>query len=96
MQCPNCSQQMIDGRITLRSGYLARVVFSPNDVVDGFRQKFLQGTIFDGQLKVGEADVLSKYRGSACRVIAMASRCQTCGTIVIMPYQFETRDGQVS
>jgi hypothetical protein len=87
---------MIDGRITLRSGYLARVVFSPNDVVDGFRQKFLQGTIFDGKLKAGEADVLSKYRGSACQVVAMASRCQTCGTVVVMPEQFAARAGQVS
>jgi hypothetical protein len=85
MQCPNCGLQMIDGRMTLRSGYLARVVFSPKDVADGFRQRILQGTLFDNRLKTGEADVLSKYGGSASRGHALASRCQTCGTVVVMP-----------
>ena len=38
MECPNCGQQMVSGRVTLRSQYLARVIFSPDDVTDGFRQ----------------------------------------------------------
>lgn len=83
MQCPSCNRPMVDGRVSLRSGYLARVVFSPVSVTDGFRQKFLQGTIFDSQLKSGEADVLSKYRKSSSRETAPASRCQVCGTTVI-------------
>ncbi len=85
MQCPNCGQQMVDGRVSLRSGYLARVVFTPQGITDGFREKILQGTIFDGQPRTGEADVLSKYRGSASRETAPASRCQACGTVVVRP-----------
>lgn len=85
MECPNCSRQMVDGRITLRSGYLARVVFSPDGITDGFRERYLQGTIFDSQLKPGEADVLSKYSKSTSRETAPVSRCQACGTIVIRP-----------
>ena len=84
MECPNCGQQMVSGRVILRSQYLARVIFSPDGVTDGFRQRFLQGTIFDSRLKPGEADVVSKYR-SGPRHTAPASRCEACGTIVIRP-----------
>jgi len=84
MECPNCGQQMVGGRITLRSAYLARVVFSPDDVTDGFRQRFLQGTVFDSRLRPGEVTVVSRYRSEPGQT-APASRCAACGTIVIGP-----------
>jgi len=84
MQCPNCGQQMVSGRVILRSQYLARVIFSPDDVTDGFRQWLLQGTIFDRRLRPGEVTVVSKYRSEPGQT-APASRCEACGTIVIRP-----------
>ena len=84
MECPNCGQQMVSGRVTLRSQYLARVIFSPDDVTDGFRQKWLQGTIFDRRVRPGEADVVSKYR-SGPGYVSPATRCEACGTVVIGP-----------
>jgi hypothetical protein len=84
MECPNCGQQMVSGRVTLRSQYLARVVFSPDGVTDGFRQWLLQGTIFDRRLRPGEVTIASKYRSEPGNTTP-ASRCAACGTIVIRP-----------
>jgi hypothetical protein len=84
MECPNCGQQMVSGRVTLRSQYLARVIFSPDDVTDGFRQWLLQGTIFDRRLRPGEVTVVSRYRSEPGHT-APASRCAACRTTVIRP-----------
>jgi hypothetical protein len=85
MRCPNCSQAMLPGRITLRSQYLARAVFSPMELADGFRQRWLKGTLFDRRLRSGEADIVSNYRGSPSGTVRGATSCSQCGTIVIPP-----------
>ncbi|HET7011561.1 MAG TPA: hypothetical protein VFI11_12370 [Anaerolineales bacterium] len=85
MHCPNCKHTMLHGRVTLRSQYLSRTVFSPEGMADGFRQRWLKGTIFDRGLRPGEADVVSSYYGSKSPIARGAARCPNCGTIVIPP-----------
>jgi hypothetical protein len=76
---------MLPGRISLRSQFLARVVFSPIELADGFRQTWLKGTVFDRGLRPGEADVVSNYRGSTSGLARGATQCPQCGTIVLPP-----------
>jgi predicted RNA-binding Zn-ribbon protein involved in translation (DUF1610 family) len=85
MKCPNCLQDMVSGRVTLRSQYLSRAVFSPQDLIDGFRQKWLKGTFFDRGLRPGEVDLVSNYSGSASPQVRVATKCPNCGTVVIPP-----------
>lgn len=85
MRCPNCGQAMVPGRISLRSQFLARAVFSPLELVDGFRQKWLKGTVFDRGLRPGEVDIISNYAGVRRPLARGATLCPACGTVVVPP-----------
>ncbi len=85
MRCPECQGEMVPGRIALRAQYLARVVFSPEGLQDGFRQRYLGGTIFDARLRPGEVDVVSDYGSSSRRRLRSALHCPNCSALVIRP-----------
>ncbi len=83
MQCPACDHTMIGGRLSLRAQWLARVVFSPAGLRDGFRQRYLRGTFFDSGLRPGEADLISNYWNSPTSIALAGSMCPSCGTFVV-------------
>jgi hypothetical protein len=83
MVCPICSREMTSGHITLRSQWLARAVFSPDGLDDGFIQKWLKGTWFDRGLRQGEVDVVSSYARSHASIARAATLCGNCGTLVL-------------
>jgi len=85
MKCPNCRKDIVNGRVTLRSQYLSRAVFSPEGLIDGFPQKWLKGTFLDKGLRAGEVDLVSNYSGSASPPVRGATKCPNCGTVVIPP-----------
>jgi len=80
MNCPQCQQEMQPGIVWL--GVLstsARVLFSPSSAVSWIRRR-LAGTIFNGPLRDGEVEILSRewtdqvsartaYHCKACELI---------------------------
>jgi len=83
MDCPTCDRPMTDGQIRLRAQWIARVVFTPAGMEDGFRQRDLAGTLFNSGRRPGEADVVSNYSNSTQREPRSASRCLGCGALVV-------------
>lgn len=84
MECPYCKNQLISGKIKLRSGARTRLLFSPDKIKDGFIEKHLPGSLFDTGLKSGEIDLMKLTLSKSDRIDTLdAHYCNHCGKIII-------------
>jgi len=83
VNCPGCDGPMTEGEIRLRAQWIARVLFTPAGVKDGFVQRHLAGTLFDRGLRPGEAEIVSNYADPSRQKRRPAFRCPACGTLVL-------------
>ena len=79
--CPYCGQKMIIGKLSLRSPYDARLVFSPKEYEYGKIETLAGGTVFDKKLHSGEIEMMR--RGRKPFAISRAVRCPECRLILM-------------
>ncbi len=79
MLCPKCNNEMVKGKIVLRSSYKSRVLFSPESVQDSFTEKYIGGTIFDNKIKTGQFELVSSSSKNNERE---SFHCTTCNMFI--------------
>lgn len=80
MRCPECGQEMEQGRLFLRSAYAARVYFFKKELEESLLKKWAD-LMFDRK-RVDAPEVLSTDKGGNN---TPAFTCTGCGTVAFHP-----------